>query len=294
MNALIYFLVYPVLFIISRLPFPLFYLLSDGISILLYRVFGYRSSVVRSNLELCFPQLKAKEYQLIEKKFYRHLSDLFLEIIKSMGMRKKEMMDRFRVKNIEVLTQFEKENRSAFIMCGHYASWEWMMSLGYHMNHLGYGIYRPIKNPYFDRLIKRIRSRHDAFMIPQKNAAEIIREKEKNNERGVYGFASDQSPRLTLKSYWRTFMGIEVPVFTGAERLARELNIPIVFGKIKRVKRGYYELEFKLLANQSKDTDENEITDTYTEWLEAQIKEDPSQYFWTHRRFKHARFKKEL
>ncbi|MDA7797703.1 lysophospholipid acyltransferase family protein [Flavobacteriaceae bacterium] len=289
MNAIVYYLFYPLLFLVSRLPFPLFYLLSDGVCFLLYRVFGYRKSVVRSNLKLALPHLNNQEYHALERKFYRHLCDLFLEIIKSMGMSKKEMLKRFKVRNIEVLTQFEKENRSAFLMCGHYASWEWMMSLGYHMNHLGYGIYRPIKNPYFDRLIKKIRSRHDAYMIPQKTAAEIIREKELKNERGVYGFASDQSPRPTSKSYWRTFLGIDVPVFTGAERLARELNIPVVFGKIKRVKRGYYELEFKLISDQSKDTAVNQITDVYTEWLEEQIKEDPSQYFWTHKRFKHAR-----
>ena len=204
-------------------------------------------------------------------------------------MSKDQMLKRFKVKNIEVLTQFEKENRSAFLLCGHYASWEWMMSLGYHMKHLGYGIYRPIKNPYFDSLIKEIRSRHDAYMIPQKTAAELIRQKEKKNERGVYGFASDQSPRPTPKSYWRPFMGINVPVYTGAERLARELNIPLVFGKIKRVKRGYYELEFKLITDQPKTTAVNEITDIYTEWLEEQIKEDPTQYFWTHKRFKHAK-----
>ena len=289
MNALVYYLTFPILFVVSRLPFPLFYQLSDFISFLIYRVFGYRKAVVRSNLKHAFPELKEAEYRIIEKKFYRHLCDLFLEIIKSMGMSKDQMLKRFKVKNIEVLTQFEKQNRSAFLLCGHYASWEWMMSLGYHMNHLGYGIYRPIKNPYFDNLIKEIRSRHDAYMIPQKTAAELIRQKEKKNERGVYGFASDQSPRPTPKSYWRPFMGINVPVYTGAERLARELNIPLVFGKIKRVKRGYYELEFKLITDQPKTTAVNEITDIYTEWLEEQIKEDPTQYFWTHKRFKHAK-----
>lgn len=289
MNALVYYLTFPILFVVSRLPFPLFYLLSDFICFLLYRVFGYRKAVVRSNLKHAFPELKEAEYRIIEKKFYRHLCDLFLEIIKSMGMSKDQMLKRFKVKNIEVLTQFEKQNRSAFLLCGHYASWEWMMSLGYHMNHLGYGIYRPIKNPYFDNLIKEIRSRHDAYMIPQKTAAELIRQKEKKNERGVYGFASDQSPRPTPKSYWRPFMGINVPVYTGAERLARELNIPLVFGKIKRVKRGYYELEFKLITDQPKTTAVNEITNIYTEWLEEQIKEDPTQYFWTHKRFKHAK-----
>jgi KDO2-lipid IV(A) lauroyltransferase len=264
-------------------------MLSNFICFLVYRVFGYRKSVVRSNLKLTFPKLQETEYRVIEKKFYRHLCDLFLEIIKSMGMSKDQMLKRFKVKNIEVLTQFEKENRSAFLLCGHYASWEWMMSLGYHMKHLGYGIYRPIKNPYFDSLIEEIRSRHDAYMIPQKKAADIIREKEKKNERCVYGFASDQAPSPTAKSYWRPFMGIKVPVHTGAERLARELDIPLVFGKIKRVKRGYYELEFKLIADQPKTTAVNEITDIYIEWLEQQIKEDPTQYFWTHKRFKHTK-----
>jgi len=288
-NALVYYLTFPILYVVSRLPFPLFYLLSDFICFLLYRVFGYRKAVVRSNLKHAFPELKEKERRVIEKKFYRHLCDLLLEIIKSMGMSKDQMLKRFKVKNIEVLTQFEKQNRSAFLLCGHYASWEWMMSLGYHMNQLGYGIYRPIKNPYFDNLIKEIRSRHDAFMIPQKTSAETIRQKENKNERGVYGFASDQSPRPTPKSYWRPFMGINVPVYTGAERLARELNIPLVFGKIKRVKRGYYELEFKLITDQPMTTAVNEITDIYTEWLEEQIKEDPTQYFWTHKRFKYAK-----
>ena len=294
MNALTYYLVFPILFVISRLPFPVFYLLSDSVCFVLYHVFGYRKEVVRSNIHLAFPKMSPTERDAIEKKFYRHLCDLFLEFIKSMGMSKKEMLKRFKVKNIEVLTQFEKENRSAFIMCGHYASWEWMMSLGYHMKHLGYGIYRPIKNPYFDRLIKRIRSRHDAFMIPQKTAAETIRRREQKEIHAVYGFASDQSPRPTPKSYWRTFLGIEVPVYTGAERLARELNIPVVFGDIKRIKRGFYELEFKLLSDQPQNTKENEITDLYTTWLEDQIRRDPSQYFWTHKRFKNAKFKKEL
>ena len=88
-------------------------------------------------------------------------------------MTKEQMIQRFRVKNIEVLNQFEKENRSIFLMCGHYASWEWMMSLGYHIKHCGYGIYRPISNPYFDSLINRIRSRHNAYMIPQKKVSKI-------------------------------------------------------------------------------------------------------------------------
>lgn len=292
MNALIYYFSLPIIFIISRLPFPIFYLLSDGICFILYRIIGYRKEVVRSNIRQAFPTKTKKERLQIEKKFYRHLSDLFLEIIKSMGMSKHEMLKRFQVKNIEVLKSFEQKKRSVFLVCGHYASWEWMMSLGYHIEHKGYGIYRPISNPYFDALIKRIRSRHDAYMIPQKQAVAIIKEKEISNELGIYGFASDQSPRPKPMSYWRTFLGIYVPVYNGAERLATELDIPVVFAKIKRVKRGYYQTEFKLLTADPKALKKNEITDLFTQWLEEQIREDPSQYFWTHKRFKYA--KKEI
>ena len=289
MNAFIFYLTFPLLFLISRLPFPIFYKLSDLICFLLYRVFGYRKKVVRSNLKLSFPEYSRKELSLIEGRFYSHLCDLFLEIIKSMGMSKKEMIKRFHVKNIEVLTQFEEKNRSVFLMCGHYSSWEWMMSLGYHMNHKGYGIYTPIRNPYFDNLIRKIRSRHDAYMISQRTAAFNIKRMEDSNQRGVFGFASDQSPRAKPQNYWRSFMGVEVPVYTGAERLARELNIPIVFAKINRVKRGFYEVEFKLLTDSPKKLMSNVITDTFTEWLEEQIRKAPSQYFWTHKRFKYAK-----
>jgi Kdo2-lipid IVA lauroyltransferase/acyltransferase len=288
-NAIVFYLAYPFLFIVSRLPFPVFYKLSDLVCFFLYRVFGYRKAAVRSNLKLAFPDYSDEKLSAIERKFYSHLCDLFLEIIKSMGMSKEEMIKRFHVKNIDVLTQFEKENRSVFLMCGHYASWEWMMSLGYHMKHKGYGIYKPISNPYFDNLIKKIRSRHDAYMISQRKAAEEIKRMEDNDERGVFGFASDQSPRPKPLTYWRSFMGIQVPVFTGAERMAREFNIPVVYAKMNRIKRGYYEVEFKLLTATPNELPPNGITDTYTEWLEAQIKEDPSQYFWTHKRFKHTK-----
>ena len=294
MHALIYFTVFPFLYLVSRLPFFVLYKLSDFLCFITHRIIGYRKEVVSSNLKLALPNRSESEYSSLEKKFYQHFCDIFLEIIKSMGMTKEEMMMRFQVKNLDVLTQFEKENRSVFILCGHYASWEWMMSLGYHMNHTGYGIYRPIKNPYFDRLIKRIRSRHNAFMIPQREAAKIIRDKELEQQRGVYGFASDQSPRPTLKTYWRTFLGIEVPVYTGAERLARELNIPLVYGEINRVQRGVYQVDFKLLSAQPSNTQINEITDQYTSLLEAQISKDPTQYMWSHRRFKYARSKKGI
>jgi KDO2-lipid IV(A) lauroyltransferase len=288
LHFLIYIISFPVLFIISRLPFLLFYLISDILSFFLRNIFRYRKKIIEKNISQAFPDLGFNEKLKIKKKFYTHMCDLFLEIIKSMGMSKKEMTSRFKIKNIDVLNQFENLNKSCFIMCGHYSSWEWMMSLGYHINHPGIGIYTPLANPYFDKLIQKIRRKHNAFLLSRHEAFDNIIRNERLNNHAVYGFASDQSPSPTKNSYWRKFMGIKVPVFTGAERLSIKLNIPLVFADINRIKRGHYEVEFILLSNEPKSTKENEITNTFTDLVEKQIRKDPSQYLWSHNRFKHA------
>ena len=64
----------------------------------------------------------------------------------------------------------------------------------------------------------------------------------------VYGFASDQSPRLFAQQYWADFMGINVPVYDGAETLSRKFDMNVIFLKTRKVKRGYYEATFELMT----------------------------------------------
>ena len=289
MHALTYFLAYPFLYIISKLPFSLFYILSDLLSFFMQHIFKYRKEVIRKNLNLVFPKLSDKEKKIIERKAYKHLCDLFLEIIKSLGISKEDMTKRFVFKNIEVIKEFENDNRSCFIMCGHYSSWEWMLSISYYIDIPGIGIYSPLENPYFDNLVKKMRKKHKALLLSRYDTVESIIKNEKNNYKAVYGFAADQSPKLRKKTYWTKFMGIDTPFFTGAERLSRKLNIPVVFAEIKRVKRGYYEAEFKVLSKNPVKTKEFEITNKFIELVENQIKLDPSEYFWAHNRFKHSK-----
>jgi len=269
-------------------------MLSDLLSFFLQHIFKYRKEVIRKNLNLVFPKLSDKEKKIIERKAYKHLCDLFLEIIKSLGMSKEDMTKRFIFKNIDVIKEFENDNRSCFIMCGHYSSWEWMLSISYYIDIPGIGIYSPLENPYFDNLVKKMRKKHKALLLSRYDTVESIIENEKNNYKAVYGFAADQSPKLRKKTYWTKFMGVNTPFFTGAERLSRKLNIPVVFAEIKRVKRGYYEAEFKVLSKNPDKSKEFEITNKFIELVENQIKLDPSEYFWAHNRFKHSKSFKSL
>jgi KDO2-lipid IV(A) lauroyltransferase len=254
---------------------------------LVYRIIGYRKKTVRENLALALPHLSEKERLLVEKKSYKHLCDMFLEMIKTMTISVKEIEKRFVLKNVDYYLEMEKQGKSIALMCGHYASYEWSISINSRITFEGFAIYKRINNKYFDDLVKKIRSRFKAYLITTKETVPTIEENNEKGIKGLYGFASDQSPQVKQKTYWSKFMGIEVPVYTGAEMLAKKFDMNIMFMKIKKVKRGFYEMEFELLTDDAKSVPDFEITETFLRKVEQQILEAPEFYLWTHKRWKH-------
>lgn len=289
MKRIAFLVLFPFILFISLLPFSILYLLSDFVGFILFYVIGYRRKMIKKNLTLSFPNLNLNQRNKIERKFYTNMCDIFLEMIKSISISLKTINKRFKVNNMELLTQFPKNKKSVIIICGHYASYEWMLFLANDFGASTYGIYTPLSNVYFDKLVKKIRIKHNAHLISRYNTIDAIKEHQKNNHIAVYGFAADQSPHPKNKTYWRSFMGNKVPVFTGAERLAIEYNIPVVYADIKRYKRGFYEVDFRLISDSPKETSKNEITDIFFNMLEKSINRDPSQYLWSHNRYKHLR-----
>ena len=289
MQFLVYLLVYPILWLISILPFRLLYLFSDFVYVLVYYIIGYRKKTVRENLALALPHLSEKERLVIEKKSFHHLCDMFLEMIKTMTISKKEIKKRYLFTNLDFYKELEKEQKSIAVMCAHYGSYEWLISMNYYSDFQGYGIYKKIRNPYFDKLVHKIRSRFKAILITTKETIPTIIKNNNENKLGLYGFASDQSPKLESAFHWSKFMNIEVPVHTGAEMLAKRYNMSLIFLKVKKVKRGFYEAELELLSKDPKDIPNYEITDEFFKRVEKQIYEAPEFYLWTHKRFKHRR-----
>lgn len=293
MQFLVYILVYPLLWIISTLPFRLMYFLSDGFYILLYYIIGYRKKVVTNNLKLAFPEKTNQEISLIRKRFYHHLCDMMFEAIKSITISEAEMQKRYVFTNVEEIHKLEKENRSIVLFMGHYASWEWIFILQTHVNHKGYAVYKRLSNKYFDALVKRIRAKYNSHLITTKETFSILIKAKENNELTFNGFVFDQSPKLNKAVYWQEFMGIEVPVHVGAEILAKRLDMVTLFLKVKKVKRGHYEATFLDINRNTKDYADFEITDLALKRVEEQINEAPEYYFWTHKRWKHRGQKPE-
>lgn len=289
MQFLIYSISFPFLWIISKLPFRLFYWFSDCIYILVYYIIGYRKKIVRNNILIALPHLSEEKRLSIEKKFYQHMCDMFLEMIKTMSISSEEMKERFKITNIELLKEYEQKNKSIILLAAHYASWEWLLSINESTTFKCYGVYKKVNNKYFDAKVRAIRSKFKSELVTTDNTIALINDNEKNGIMSLYGLASDQSPQVHKTFHWQQFMGIEVPVHTGAEMLAKRYDLEVVFAKVKKVKRGFYEATFVPIANNPKSIPDYEITDTYLKEVEQQIFEAPEYYFWTHKRWKHRR-----
>ncbi len=275
------------MWLISILPFRLLYLFSDGIYILIYHIIGYRKKTVKENLHLVFPDKSNKEIKTITKTFYHHLCDMIVESIKSMTISEAEMKKRFVIKNVDQILELEKENKSIVLMCGHYASWEWIFILQRYINHKGYAIYKRLANKYFDALVKRIRAKYNSYLITTKETFTVLMAAKKKGELTINGFAADQSPKHDKAFHWQEFMNIKVPVHTGAELLAKKLDMAVVFLKVKKLKRGYYEATIETITKTPREYKDYDITDIFLKRLEAQIYEAPEYYLWTHKRWKH-------
>ena len=289
MQFIVFILVYPFLWLISILPFRILYLFSDLIYVLIYHVIGYRKKTVRENLLIAFPEKSDKERTEIEKKFYHHLCDLFLEMIKTLTISKEEMDKHFVLPNLDVLKEMERDGKSIALLTSHYASYEWSVSVNNKLSVKGYAIYKKIANVHFDKLVRDIRQKFGANLI---NTKETISTIESNYLRGVqsiYGFASDQSPKASRAINWGTFFGLETPLQTGAEMLAKKFDMNMMYMRIQKVKRGYYECRFEVLSYNPKSVPNFELTDLFIQKVEEQIREAPEYYLWTHKRWKHRR-----
>ncbi len=289
MQFISFILIYPFIWIFSVLPFKVLYFISDGFYYLIYYIIGYRKKVVTSNLKLAFPQKTDLEIKEISKKFYRHFVDIFVEMIKAFTISDKEISKRYKFTNIELLNELEANNKSVLILGSHYANWEWIFCLNLHVKVDGYAVFKRLKNNYFDKKIRETRGRFNTTLVPTQEIFKIIDRNYKSKTQSMYGFLGDQSPKRKNSHHSGLFLGVQVPIITGSEMLAKKYNLSVLSFRTKKIKRGYYETTFKLLAENPTDYKNYEITDNYLRELEKSIYEAPEYYFWTHKRFKHKK-----
>ena len=270
-------------------PLRVLYVLSDLIYPLVYYVVGYRREVVRKNLTNSFPEKTEQEIKEIEKNFYRHFCDYVMETVKLMHISDEEMRRRMRFTNPEYIEQLRSDGRPIFLYLGHQANWEYIISITMWTSpeFTAGQIYHPLTNKVMDKLIYRLRSRFNTVGIPQKHALRTIITMVRDGKHPLLGFIADQRPPRRPEPEWITFLNQDTPIITGGEAMGRKLNAHFIYGCMKCVRRGYYELTFQPIAPA--EGEEFGYSKQYMRMLEQDIKAQPHLYLWTHKRWKWKR-----
>jgi len=272
---------------LSKLPLSVLYLFSGFIYFLLYYVVRYRRKVVAEHLKHAFPEKSEQQRQDIDKRFYRNLADVIVESIRSASMSREEIQRRVKVVNPQVLQTIIDRGSSFALLGGHCANWEWLLlSTSIEVPINMDAVYKPLHRKSADRFMYEMRTRFGADLIDLKDVmTEVI--KRKGSQR-FYSILSDQRPRSKGRAHVTQFLNRETRFFIGPEKIAQFTKIPVVFVKMTRVSRGQYQVSFELLAEPpyAKARDAYPVTELYVRALEQQIKDSPSDWLWSNRRWK--------
>lgn len=260
---------------------------SDMAYLLIYKLLRYRVKVVNRNLRNSFPDKSKRQITRLRRQFYHHLCDIIFESFKIFSITEEEAMARFKVTNPEILDPYVKSGRSVLLVGGHYNNWE-MLAVGIpgYMQHKAVAIYHRLGNKFLDEKFLSSRSKFGLKMISRQEVKDYFAE---NDKLTCTIFGADQSPSIAKKVYWTNFLNQDTPVMFGVEKFAKEKDAPVVFGAIRKVKRGYYEFDMEILFDQPLECEYGEITAVHTKKLEEQITADPQYWLWTHKRWKRKR-----
>lgn len=279
-----YYIVYPLLYLVSLLPFFILYGISDFIAFLLHSVFKYRRAVVADNLKIAFPEKTEAERAKIARKFYQYFTDTFIESIKCISISKKQLEKR-NTGEYELMNNLLSKGHNINVLGGHQFNWEYGSLLyALHINIPITCVYMPISNKVLDRIFYKIRTRHGSVFVSAKKFKENV--EEITNTQYILALAADQNPGDHNFAYWAWFFNKPVPFVTGPEKGAVKNDAAVVYVGFKKIKRGYYHFETVLLTEHAAGYKEGELTCLYRDALEKAIENDPQNYLWSHRRWK--------
>lgn len=279
-----YYLIYIPLYLLSLLPLQILYLLGDFAYFILHYVMKYRRNVVMSNLKQAFPEKTEEERKKIAKQFYHNFTDTFIETIKFLSWSMEDVDRRLTID----LAGFE-----AAYACGksvhgvgmHNFNWEFVnWGLARKMKYPFIGIYMPMGNKHFDRIMYNMRAKQETILIPATNFKTNYLKYAQTTH--VMASAADQSPGRATNAYWINFFGKPTAFVTGMEKGARLNDVAMVFAHFYKVKRGHYRIVSEFITDDVRSLPEGELTVRYARFIEKCLRLEPSNYLWSHRRWK--------
>lgn len=278
---------FSIVLLFSKLPLRILYFLSDLIFFVTYFLIGYRRNVVLENLRNSFPEKNPADLKKIEKKFYRNFSDYIVETLRSFTISSTELRVRVQHINQDIFAQAKAENKNIILLAGHIFNWEWFNALATIIpQENSFPVYRKVQSSFWEEKIKTLRNR---FGNQALEAKEVVRHifRNPNNGNSVYMFVADQTPHVDDVSYGLNFLNQQTPAFVGYDKLSTRMDLVFVFCEMKKVKRGYYQINYHRIYPDGEKFVEYEVVKKFHRLLENTIKKNPDNYLWSHRRWKY-------
>lgn len=279
-----YYLVYGFLYLVSLLPFFIIYRISDLFFLMMYHVFGYRKKVVMYNLAIAFPEKSIVERKEIARKFYLSLIDTFMETVKMLSMSERKFYKYCKM-DFTAIHQLEAAGKSIQFHSGHQMNWEyinWVMAKNLTIPWIG--IYQPISNQPINKIFYNLRAKYGTKLVSTREFKQVMHELFRNQF--SIGLAADQNTSPAT-GYWQYFFSKPAPFIMGPEKGAIKNETAVVFVKMVKIKRGHYEYIAHAVTENAADMPLGKLTRIYRDFLEATIREQPENYLWTHRRWRH-------
>jgi KDO2-lipid IV(A) lauroyltransferase len=271
-------------YLLAIIPRPILHGVLNLLFIILYPIIFYRKKVVLDNLRKAFPTHTLKKIKEIQKAFYRQFLKNFEDLIPLLIQSKKAVYKSMVIKNMELLNELMLLNKPIILVTAHYGSWEKAFSaLPIFINKPVGLVYTPVKSNYFSALLLHIRTRFGLNLITRYTFKEHIGAH--LYQPYFYIMPSDQRPVDPKKSFWTTFLGVETPLLFGVEKYAVHYNLPVIYLHINDMGHQCH-INFSLICMSGKETEYGFITKKYVKLLEKQIVDDPTQWLWSHRRWK--------
>ena len=278
---------FKIIILFSKLPLRILYWLSDFIFVILYFVVGYRKKVVFQNLKNSFPEKSDSELKIIRKKFYHNFCDYLVETLKSFTITSHELRVRVQYLNQDIFHEAKAENKNVILLAGHIFNWEWFNAFATVVpQEKSFPVYRKVQSSFWEQKVKEIRNRFGNHAL---EAKEVIRHilRNPNDGNSVYMFVADQSPHVSEVSFGLNFLNQKTPAFIGYDKLSTRMDLAFVFCEMKKVKRGYYQINYYRIYPDGEKFVEHEVVKKFHKLLENTINKRPDNYLWSHRRWKY-------
>ncbi len=291
LDYLVYLLVRSLVAFAQMLSIEQSYGLARFLGCVLYHADKRHRQVGLDNLKQAYGDAMSEaERDQVVRGVYRHFCTMLIEILHlPRKLHLTNWRDWFVLQGHgHLLDLFMSGKRPLIFLTGHYGNWE---MAGYVFGMFGFptvAVARTLDNPYLERFLRSFRQRTGQELIPKTGGFDQMVEVLQNNR--ALSFLADQD--AGQRGLYVDFFGRPASTHKAIALLAIEHQAPVIVGVARRIGPGFrYEFFCEDVIDpatlEGTADDVRLLTQRYTSALERLIRQDPTQYLWLHRRWKH-------